>query len=182
LGIQRNPCWPLNGPSFSSCLDSIVVLLPGARKTVVGFGSNFAVRMASRLSEQMRVPRICRDSAESYTLSCGWRGAGQAGHNQRLRLYFDMYGCLRCLQKDVIYGGNGFCFRCLHGIEKPLKKVDEELRARLPDSPPDPNEAYLPPYNFARKLLADLVIKSGNSSKKRKPEPKSPPQIYPKLI
>jgi hypothetical protein len=104
-----------------------------------------------------------------------------AGYHQRLRLYFDMYGCLRCLQKDVIYGGNGFCFRCLHGVEKRLKKVDEELRARLPDPPPDPNEAYLRPYNSARKLLADLVIKSVGSSRKRKPEPKSPAQIYLKL-
>src|SRR2546427_9471539 len=63
------------------------------------------------------------------------------GHHQRLRLYFDAYGCLRCLHSNVIYGGNGFCRCCLISIEKRLRKVDRELRARLSDPPPDLEEA-----------------------------------------
>src|SRR5713101_8746236 len=63
------------------------------------------------------------------------------GHHQRLRLYFDTYGCLRCLHSNVIYGGNGFCRCCLIIIEKRLRKVDRELRARLSDPAPDLEEA-----------------------------------------
>jgi hypothetical protein len=101
-----------------------------------------------------------------------------AGHHQRLRLYFDAYGCLRCLHKDVIYGVNGFCSLCLHTIEKRLKKVDRDLRARFSDPSPELKEDYLKPYDSARQLLADLVPKRGRRSTRRKPEPKSPPQIY----
>ncbi len=105
-----------------------------------------------------------------------------AGHHQRLRLYFDTYGCLRCLHNDVIYGGNGFCRRCLRMIDKRLNKVDRELRARLSDPPPDLEEAYLRPYNSARQLLADLIPRIGKKSTQRKPEPKSPPKVYMKWL
>ena len=104
------------------------------------------------------------------------------GHHRRLRLYFDTYGCLRCLHNDVIYGGNGFCHRCLRTIEKRLKKVDRELLARLSDPPPDLEEAYLRPYDSARQLLADLVPKMGKRSTQRKPQPKSPPKVYMKWL
>jgi hypothetical protein len=103
-------------------------------------------------------------------------------HHQRLRLYFDTYGCLRCLHNNVIYGGNGFCNLCLRTIEKRMRKVDRELRARFSDPPPDLEEAYLRPYNSARKLLADLVPKMGKRSTQRKPEPKSPPKVYVKWL
>jgi hypothetical protein len=46
--MQRNSYWPLKGPSFSRCSDSIVVFHLAARNTEVGFWSNFAPRMASR--------------------------------------------------------------------------------------------------------------------------------------
>ncbi len=103
-------------------------------------------------------------------------------HHQRLRLYFDTHGCLRCSHNNVIYGANGFCRRCLIAIEKRLRKVDRELRGRLSDPPPDLEEDYLRPYNSARELLADLVPKMGKRSTQRKPEPKSPPKVYMKWL
>ena len=104
-------------------------------------------------------------------------------HHQRLRLYFDTYGCLRCLHKDVIYGGNGFCNLCLRRIEKRLLKVDRELRTRVSDHPPNlEEEAYLRPYNSARRLLADLVPKMDKRSTQIKIEPKSPRKIYAKWL
>jgi hypothetical protein len=103
-------------------------------------------------------------------------------HHQRLRLYFDTYGCLRCLHKDVIYGGNGFCRLCLYMIGKRLKKLDRQLQARHSEPPPDLEEAYLRPYNSARKLLADLVPTMGKDSTGRKREPKSPPKVYMKWL
>jgi hypothetical protein len=104
------------------------------------------------------------------------------GHHQRLRLYFETYGCLRCLHNNVIYGGNGFCRGCLSMIGKRLKKVDRELLARFSDPPPNLKEAYLRPYDSARHLLADLVPKMGKRSAQRKPEPKSPPKVYMKWL
>jgi hypothetical protein len=105
-----------------------------------------------------------------------------AGHHLRLRLYFDTYGCLRCLHKDVIYGGNGFCRLCLGAIGKRLRKLDKELRGNLSDPQPDLEEAYLRPYNSARQLLADLIPRFGKRSTQRKPEPKSPTKVYMKWL
>jgi hypothetical protein len=103
-------------------------------------------------------------------------------HHQRLRLYFETYGCLHCAHKDAIYGGNGFCRLCLCAIGKRLKKVDQELLKRLSDPPPDLQEVYLRPYRSARHLLADLIPKFGKRSIQRKPEPKSPTKVYMKWL
>jgi hypothetical protein len=103
-------------------------------------------------------------------------------HHQRLRLYFDTYGCLHCAHKAAIYGGNGFCRLCLCAIGKRLKKVDKELRKRLSDPQPDLQEVYLRPYSSARHLLADLIPKFGKRSIQRKPEPKSPSKVYMKWL
>jgi hypothetical protein len=46
--MQRNPYWPLNGPPFVSGLKFRRCVLSPCMKVDVGFGSNFAVRMASR--------------------------------------------------------------------------------------------------------------------------------------
>jgi hypothetical protein len=103
-------------------------------------------------------------------------------HHQRLRLYFDTYGCLHCGHKNAIYGGNGFCYLCLHAIEKRLKKVDEKLRVKFSHASPDLKEAYLQPYNSARRLLADLIPKFGKRATQRKLEPKSPTKVYMKWL
>lgn len=103
------------------------------------------------------------------------------GHHQRLHQYFDIYGCLHCSRKKVLYGANGFCRLCINMIGKRMRKVDKELRARRPVLPPKLEETYLRPYNSARQLLADLMPKSGNGPIREKPEPKFPPKIYVKF-
>jgi hypothetical protein len=100
------------------------------------------------------------------------------GHHQRLRQYFDIYGCLHCSRKSVIYGANGFCRPCISMIGKRIKKVDKELQARKPAPLPKLEETYLRPYNSARQLLADLMQKIGKGPIRKKPEPKSPPKVY----
>lgn len=82
----------------------------------------------------------------------------------------------------MLYGANGFCSYCLHTIEKRLRKIDKELQARVADPPPDPDKAYLRPYDSARQLLADLVPKTGERSTLRKVGPKSPPNVYLKAL
>jgi hypothetical protein len=99
-------------------------------------------------------------------------------HHKRLRMYFDTYGCIRCLRNDRIYSGNALCVHCLKSIAKRLIKVDFALRAMFPD-PPEPLEAaYLRPYRAARELLADLVPKVRRRSAKPKPISKFPARVY----
>jgi hypothetical protein len=98
-------------------------------------------------------------------------------HYQRLRQYFDVYGCLHCSRKNVLYGANGFCMVCISMIGKRMRKVDKELRARKPALPPKLEETYLRPYNSARQLLADLMPGIGKELIRKKPEPKSPPKV-----
>ncbi len=99
-------------------------------------------------------------------------------HYQRLRQYFDIFGCLRCSRNSVVYGANGFCLLCINMIGKRMKKVDKELQARKPAPPPKLRETYLRPYNSARQLLADLMRKIGKGPIRGKPELKSPPKVY----
>ena len=103
------------------------------------------------------------------------------GYYQRLRQYFDIYGCLHCSRKIVLYGANGFCMGCISMLGKRMRKVDKELRARKPTLPPKLEETYLRPYNSARQLLADLMPKIGKGPIRKKPEPKSPPKVYMKF-
>ena len=103
------------------------------------------------------------------------------GYYQRLRQYFDIYGCLHCSRKNVLYGANGFCMLCISMIGKRMRKVDKELRARKPAIPTKFEETYLRPYNSARQLLADLMPKMGKGPIRKKPEPKSPPKVYMKF-
>lgn len=103
-------------------------------------------------------------------------------HHRRLHLYFDTHGCLHCLRKKVLYGGNGFCRRCLNVITKRLRKVDQKLRTRFSDPSPDLQKEYLRPYSSARHLLADLIHKSGQKVTQRKPEPRSPTKVYMKWL
>src|ERR1700693_1312443 len=100
------------------------------------------------------------------------------GYYQRLRQYFDIYGCLHCSRKNVLYGANGFCMLCIGMIGKRMRKVDKELRARKPAIPPKLEETYLRPYNSARQLLADVMPRIGKGLIRKKPEPKSPPKVY----
>jgi len=104
------------------------------------------------------------------------------GHHQRLRRYFDIYGCLRCSRKNVLYGANGFCRLCINMIGKRMRKVDKELRAKKSALPPKLEESYLRPYNSARKLLADLMPKIGKRPIRKKAAPRYPPKVYLKLL
>jgi hypothetical protein len=102
------------------------------------------------------------------------------GHYQRLRKYFDMYGCLRCSHNNVLYGANGFCSNCIGALGKRMRKVDKALEeARSLASPaPKLGEVYLRPYNSARQILRDLVPRINKKAGWREPEPKSPRKVY----
>jgi hypothetical protein len=95
-------------------------------------------------------------------------------HHQRLRYYFEIYGCLHCSRKTRIYGANGFCRVCISMIGKRIRKLDRELQARALPQAPRVEEIYLRSYNCARRLLADLRPAIGKQPIGGKPSFKSP--------
>jgi hypothetical protein len=99
-------------------------------------------------------------------------------HHQRLRAYFDTYGCIRCSRSNVVYGGNGICSVCIHTIQKRLVRVDKKLQSRLPEPQPNLASAYLKPYRSARQLLADLIPKTDRRTAQKRAEPKHPQKVY----
>jgi hypothetical protein len=100
------------------------------------------------------------------------------GHHQRLRQYFDIYGCLHCSRRAVVYGANGFCRLCISMLGKRIRKIDKELQARKPVPPPKLEEIYLRSYNRARQLLADLRPTIGKWPIQARPDLKTPTKVY----
>ena len=100
------------------------------------------------------------------------------GHHQRLRQYFDIYGCLHCSRRAVVYGANGFCRLCISMLGKRIRKIDKELQAGKPVPPPKLEEIYLRSYNRARQLLADLRPTIGKRPIQARPDLKTPTKVY----
>lgn len=101
-----------------------------------------------------------------------------AEHYQRLRQHFEIYGCLHCSRKKVVYGANGFCKLCINMIGKRIRKIDAKLRARKSTPVPKLEEAFLRPYDSARQLLADLMPRIGKGLIRKKTDPKFPAKVY----
>jgi len=139
-------------------------------------------REPARRLELVTPPRTNIQSVPPLFLTIKLRKAIErllpVGHHQRLRQYFDIYGCLHCSRNAVVYGANGFCLLCINMIGKRLKKVDKELQARKPAPLPKPEEAYLRSYNSARQLLADLRPTIGKAPIRGKPDFKSRHKVY----
>ena len=100
------------------------------------------------------------------------------GHHERLRQYFDIYGCLHCSRRAVVYGANGFCRLCISMLGKRIRKIDKELQARKAIPPPKREEIYLRSYNRARQLLADLRLTIGKRTIQARPDLKTPTKVY----
>ena len=77
-------------------------------------------------------------------------------YRERLRLYFDRYGCIRCKRKDRLYRGSGLCDFCLPLIEDRLKQVDKQMKKQHAERPRAPADRFLRGRAKARALLADL--------------------------
>lgn len=100
------------------------------------------------------------------------------GHHQCSRQYFEVYGCLHCSRRPVVYGANGFCRLCISMLGKRIRKIDKELQARKPVPPPKLEEIYLRSYNHARQLLADLRPTIGKRPIQVRPDLKTPTKVY----
>lgn len=78
-------------------------------------------------------------------------------YHKRLRFYFEVYGCIRCNRKDVIYCCGGLCLKCQWTVYNRLKKSDEEMkRVYRPKKEHSHSAVLLKRHSVARRLLRDL--------------------------
>lgn len=77
-------------------------------------------------------------------------------YHQRLRRYFDRYGCIRCNRRKAMYGGNGLCLLCIGLVGDRLKRIDAKLLRSLAVDPMEPSKGFLRKRESARELLADF--------------------------
>jgi hypothetical protein len=75
-------------------------------------------------------------------------------YHKRLRYYFDVFGCIRCGRKDVIYSCGGLCLGCQWTINNRLKKSDKEMKRHYGASERRlPSAQFLKRYTTAQELL-----------------------------
>ena len=79
-------------------------------------------------------------------------------HIEKMRFYFDDYGCLRCERRDVLYRSNGLCEQCnaiiRHRLTQSLKRRLKTVGEVRSDSPA---EALGRGMKHARMLLRSPV-------------------------
>lgn len=77
-------------------------------------------------------------------------------YHKRFRFYFDLYGCIRCNRKTVMYACSGLCSGCEGTISSRLKRTDRAMKRRYDDGPGLPSAAFLRRITTARELLKDF--------------------------
>lgn len=92
-------------------------------------------------------------------------------HNywRRMSYFFEDYGCLRCGRKDLHYGANGMCRKCVWWVKH---RVAKSMRKRMEKPPEIQQERKEKLYAFKRKkanaLLVGLVPKRPGLQRARK--------------
>lgn len=82
---------------------------------------------------------------------------------QRLRDYFDDYGCLRCRRRKVPYQSNGMCRRCAIGVfHRMYASANRRLKERLPRRY---GREFVEKEYSAHKLLRGLVARARKARK-----------------
>jgi hypothetical protein len=94
------------------------------------------------------------------------------GFRERMFSYFADYGCLRCNDRNVLYGSNGLCERCKITIQCRLVRCVKRRLTNVAE-PPSPEETNKDSVRVwqARELLRDLApkkLKSLASQRMRK--------------
>jgi len=86
------------------------------------------------------------------------------GHRHRMKFFFDDYGCMRCKKRNVAYGSNGFCKRCLAQVKLRLFfAVKRRWTAAGATNVPRMFSSVLD----AQRLLKDLITPSGRVRRTR---------------
>ena len=75
-------------------------------------------------------------------------------HRHKMKFYFEDYGCLRCRQKNAIYGSNALCKNCMQEVKlKMFFAIKRRWRAASADNLPRTFKRMAD----AQRLLRDLV-------------------------
>jgi len=77
-------------------------------------------------------------------------------YHKRFRFYFDLYGCIRCSRKNVVYACSGLCAGCQVTINSRLKTTDRAMRRQYQAGPVLPSAVFLKRLTTARELLKDF--------------------------
>jgi hypothetical protein len=73
------------------------------------------------------------------------------GYRNKMRAYFDDYGCMICGGVNVVYDANGMCIPCFQTIGRRLR---QSVRRRMTGKPDDRADLFmLRRANLAKKLL-----------------------------
>ena len=78
-------------------------------------------------------------------------------YQKRLLKYFELYGCIRCQKRNLLYSCNGLCFNCTANIRDKMVRCDRLLAEEYTDALTPPKNELVEKFNSARTLLADLA-------------------------
>lgn len=78
-------------------------------------------------------------------------------YHQRLRKYFELYGCIHCQRKNRLYYSNGLCGNCSSKLNEKLRRCDRLMMAELAEIGSIVPSELLEKIAAARDLLGDLV-------------------------
>jgi len=77
-------------------------------------------------------------------------------YHERLRIYFDKYGCISCKRRKVPYLCNGLCLPCVGLIDNRLGRIDKLRHASQARPAMTSPRSLLRRRKSARDLLADF--------------------------
>ncbi len=77
-------------------------------------------------------------------------------YQSRMRLYFKLYGCLRCGRKDVPHYCDGACCACFNIMRYRLQRLDRKYGTLFQDRESAAAKNLLNRLTSARNLLRDL--------------------------
>jgi hypothetical protein len=73
------------------------------------------------------------------------------GYRNKMRAYFDDYGCMVCGGMDLVYDSNGMCIRCHQTV---VRRLRQSVRRRMTGKPDDRADLFMQRRaKLAKKLL-----------------------------
>src|SRR5260221_2575328 len=78
-------------------------------------------------------------------------------YHKRLHTYFQLYGCIRCQNKNRLYYSNGLCRNCSSLLSDRLRRCDRLMADEYREASTPPSNQLLRQITSARVLLADLA-------------------------
>ena len=98
-------------------------------------------------------------------------------YHKRFHTYFQLYGCIRCQNKNRLYYSNGLCRNCSSLLSDRLRRCDRLMADEYREASTPPSNQLLRQITSARALLADLASTKRAFFAKRKTNSDRPQPI-----